>query len=78
MWKSRVTDNLLRAPACEGGGLYVFEPEPCDLGGNVIANNTALDGLGGGVFLAGERANLPLGAGSTLHWNHPDDFWSLR
>lgn len=78
MWKSRVTDNLLRAPACEGGGLYLFEPEPCDLGGNVVANNTALDGLGGGLFLAGERVNLPLGAGSVVHWNHPDDFWSLR
>lgn len=78
MWKSRVTDNLLRAPTCEGGGLYLFEPEPCDLGGNVVANNTAIDGLGGGLFLAGEPANLPLGASSTVHWNHPDDFWSLR
>ena len=78
MWKSRVTDNLLRAPRCEGGGIYFFAPGLCDLGGNVIANNTALDGDGGGIFLAGERSDLPLGAGSTLHRNHPDDFFSLR
>jgi len=78
MWRSRVTDNALRAPLCEGAGLYLREPERCELGGSVVTGNGSSDGRGGGLFVAGDVARVAIHSGSVVRQNHPDDTYPAR
>ncbi|MGH9760543.1 MAG: hypothetical protein ACREDR_17915, partial [Blastocatellia bacterium] len=45
MWRSRVTDNALRASVSKGAGIYFKDPLGCELGGSVITGNGACAGL---------------------------------
>lgn len=75
MWRSRVTDNAMRAPLCEGAGLYLKDAGACQFGGSVISGNGAADGRGGGVFIAGDAAGISIHRNSVVRQNHPDDVW---
>ncbi len=73
MWRSRVTDNALRAPVCEGAGLYFRNPGGCELGGSVISGNGSAEGRGGGIFIDGDPARVSIHRNSFVRQNHPDD-----
>jgi hypothetical protein len=73
MWRSRVTDNALRAPLCEGAGLYFKDAGACELGGSVISGNGSAQGKGGGVFIEGDPAGVSIHRNSVVRQNHPDD-----
>jgi hypothetical protein len=76
MWRSRVTDNALRAPECEGAGIYFRSPAGCELGGSVVSGNGAGEGRGGGVFVDGDPARVSIHRNSFVRQNHPDDVCS--
>ena len=76
MWRSRVTDNALRAPVCEGGGIYFRDTARCELGGSVITGNGFPEGKGGGIFIEGDPSALSIHRNTAVRLNHPDDHWA--
>ncbi|HYM62240.1 MAG TPA: right-handed parallel beta-helix repeat-containing protein [Thermoanaerobaculia bacterium] len=75
MWRSRVTDNALRAVLCEGAGLYLIDAGACQIGGSVISGNGSVDGRGGGIFIEGDPAPVSIHRNTVVRQNHPDDVW---
>ena len=73
MWRSRVTDNALCGPVCEGGGIYFKDAAGCDLGGSVITGNGFPEGYGGGVFIEGDPAAVSIHRNTSVKLNFPDD-----
>jgi hypothetical protein len=73
MWRSRVTDNAVRAPVCEGGGIYLDDAIDCQIGGSVITGNGSALGRGGGIFLHGDASKVAIHANTIVRQNHPDD-----
>ena len=78
MWRSRVTDNVLRAPICEGGGLFIKNAVDCQLGGSVITGNGSADARGGGIFIDGNPAPVSIHRNTEVRRNHPDDLYRSR
>lgn len=73
MWRSRVTDNALRAPSCDGAGLYLRAAGRTELGGSVVTGNGAGEGRGGGIFIEGDAAPVSIHRNTFVRQNHPDD-----
>lgn len=73
MWRSRVTDNLLVADDCAGGGVYLAQPRQSVFGGSVLTGNDAGNGKGGGIFVAGDRQHVSIHRNSFARQNHPND-----
>jgi hypothetical protein len=73
MWRSRVTDNALHSPVCEGGGIYLADAIDCQIGGSVITGNGGPIGRGGGIFLRGDATRVSIHANTIVRQNHPDD-----
>jgi hypothetical protein len=73
MWRSRVTDNALYGPMCEGAGIY-FKDCSAQLGGCVITGNGIADGRGGGIFVSGHSEQVVVHRNTAVRQNHPDDF----
>jgi len=76
MWRSRVTDNTLRAPVSEGGGIYFKDGVRCELGGSVITGNVFPEGKGGGIFIEGDLSSVSIHRNTAVRLNHPDDVHS--
>jgi hypothetical protein len=76
LWRSRVTDNALRAPVCEGGGMYFRDPGGCQLGGSVVTGNGSPDGKGGGIFINGDPRRISIHRNTEVRRNHRDDIYS--
>ena len=76
LWRSRVTDNSLRAPVCEGGGIYFKDAAECNLGGCVITGNGFPHGKGGGIFIDGDPSAVSIHRNTAVRLNHPDDVHS--
>jgi len=73
MWRSRVTDNALHAPWCEGAGISFKAPLGCQLGGSVITGNGSPRGHGGGIFVEGDSARVSIHRNTVVRQNHPTD-----
>ena len=73
MWRSRVTDNALHAPLCDGAGIYFKDPDIARLGGSVISGNGCPGGRGGGIFIDGDPNCVSIHGNTAVHQNHPDD-----
>lgn len=73
MWRSRVTDNALRSPACAGGGIYFDNPGETAIGGSVISGNGMNVGAGGGLYVDG--AAVSVHANTAVRLNYPDDVY---
>jgi hypothetical protein len=78
MWRSRVTDNALRAPVCEGGGIYFKDAARCELGGSVITGNGFPEGKGGGIFIEDDPSAVSIHRNTVVRLNSPDDVYSAR
>lgn len=75
VWKSRVTDNYLRAKSCQGCGVYLRKMIACEIGGSVITGNGFVDGNGGGVFIEAGSNNVSIHRNTIVSHNHPDDLY---
>ena len=73
MWRSRVTDNALRATLCEGAGHYLEDLLDGQLGGSVITGNGSAEGRGGGLYVAGDPAGVSIHGNTVVRQNHPED-----
>ena len=73
MWRSRVTENALRAPSTHGGGIYFARSEGAQLGGSVITGNNSSSG--GGIAIDGDAARVVIHANTAVRQNHPDDVY---
>jgi hypothetical protein len=73
MWRSRVTDNTLHAPLCEGAGIYFKTPLNCQLGGSVITGNSSMQGNGGGIFIEDNFARVAIHRNTVVRQNYPTD-----
>jgi hypothetical protein len=76
MWRSRVTDNTLRGPVCEGGGILFKDAAGCELGGSVITGNGFPEGKGGGIFIEGDPGAVSIHRNTAVKLNFPDDVHS--
>ncbi|HEX3071930.1 MAG TPA: right-handed parallel beta-helix repeat-containing protein [Thermoanaerobaculia bacterium] len=72
MWRSRVTDNVLYAESCDGGGIY-FSDSDARLGGSVVSGNSNVNGRGGGIFIDGDAARIDVHRNTVVRQNHPGD-----
>jgi hypothetical protein len=73
MWRSRVTDNAVHSPVCEGGGIYFADAIDCQIGGSVITGNGGPEARGGGIFLHGKATGVAVHRNTIVRQNHPDD-----
>jgi hypothetical protein len=73
VWRSRITDNALLGPGCEGAGIY-FKDSTAQLGGSVITGNGTAHGRGGGVFVNGRVEGVVVHRNTVVRQNYPDDF----
>ncbi len=75
MWRSRVTDNALYAPACEGAGIYFENPIGAQVGGSVITGNGSASGRGDGIFIRGNPERVTIHRNTVVRLNHPADLY---
>jgi len=73
MWRSRVTDNALRSPACAGGGIYFQDAGKTEIGGSVISGNGMTEGSGGGLYVDGNPVGVH--TNTLVRVNYPDDLY---
>src|SRR5206468_4126302 len=74
MWRSRITENALYAPSQSGGGICLHDPDDTQIGGSVVHGNSAGEGRGGGIFVAG--GEIAIHRNTSVRLNFPDDFAS--